>query len=261
MPDPSYNYSYTPTVDHREENLYREEYYSSTDTKIYMDDEEQTEIGFIQYEIQEQLKPVYGYNSRTFDDVVIGNRIVTGTFTVPIKNKDKQEFSIEQLSTYTGEIKNESIENYNAAEEAKLLNTDWFGSTARNIDAKNNSNINTDILVKLIALGYDVNVNSSTQAYINAINKFQQKEIGSATGSLNEVTINKINEKFSQLNKEPINLNGATGFTDFTMKKGKTVLSGNGIILNTITTVNDTRYKVMDSNGNTFFIKGLLVNA
>lgn len=131
--DPSYNYSYTPTVDHREANLYREEYYSSTDTKIYMDNDEQTEIGFIQYEIQEQLKPVYGYNSRTFDDVVIGNRIVTGTFTVPIKNKAKQVFNVE---SYNGSNANliSGIDQYNLNEDNNLYNTDWFGSTARNID-------------------------------------------------------------------------------------------------------------------------------
>ena len=92
MAEPSYNYSYTPTVEHRESNLFREEYYSGTDVKIYFDDEDQTEIGYISYELQEQLKPVYGYNSRTFDDVVIGNRIVTGTFSVPIKNTAKQRW-------------------------------------------------------------------------------------------------------------------------------------------------------------------------
>ena len=261
MADPSYNYSYTPTVDHREENLYREEYYSSTDTKIYMDDELQTEIGFIQYEIQEQLKPVYGYNSRTFDDVVIGNRIVTGTFTVPIKNKEKQEFSIEQNATYMGgsEINNDSVNAYNSSEESKLLNMDWFGSTAKNVNKNNNENINTDTLIKLMALGYDLSANSSTIEYLNAVKTFQNDFIGTATGIVNEITLNKINEKFNELHTEPITLTGATGFVDQALTKGRKLLDGNGIILDTIKTASGTLYQVMDDIGHKYYINGQLI--
>ena len=64
---------YIPRIEQREENLFTEEYYSSTDTKIYIDDIEQTEISYISYSLQEQLKPIYGYASNTFDDVAIGN--------------------------------------------------------------------------------------------------------------------------------------------------------------------------------------------
>ena len=259
MADPSYNYSYTPTVDHREENLYREEYYSSTDTKIYMDDELQTEIGFIQYEIQEQLKPIYGYNSRTFDDVVIGNRIVTGTFTVPIKNKDEQVFSIEQNATYMGEINNDNINSYNSSEENKLLNMDWFGSTAKNVDKNNNENIDTDTLVKLIALGYDLSTSSSSIEYLNALKAFQNDYIGTATGILNAVTLNKINEKFNELNTTPITLDGATGFIDQALTKGMLLLSGNGIILDTIRTTNGILYQVMNDMGRKYYINGQLI--
>ena len=42
---PSTHY-YIPRVEQREPNLFTEEYYSSTDTKIYIDGIEQTEIGY-----------------------------------------------------------------------------------------------------------------------------------------------------------------------------------------------------------------------
>ncbi len=262
MADPSYNYSYTPTVDHREANLYREEYYSSTDTKIYMDNDEQTEIGFIQYEIQEQLKPVYGYNSRTFDDVVIGNRIVTGTFTVPIKNKAKQNWDVEtynrnELSYDAGS----GISQYNLNEEQNLYNTEWFGSTARNIDRHNNSNIDTQTLIKLIALGYDVTTNSSTQQYIKALKQFQNNHPDlSATGVLNNLTKQKLDEEFQMLSATSVVLNGAIGYDDFYMTRGGTTLSGNGLILQPIPTVDGLVYYVMDSQGNKYYVRGSMIN-
>lgn len=262
MADPSYNYSYTPTVDHRESNLYIEEYYSSTDTQIYMNDEKQTEIGFIQYEIQEQLKPVYGYNSRTFDDVVIGNRIVTGSFTVPIKNIQKQQFSSQSDNIYSGSsIINNTFDAqaYNLNEENNLYNTDWFGSTARNIDRNYNAMIDTDTLVKLIALGYDVTTNASTLQYQKAIKQFQKDHNLAITGNVNTVTSNKIDEAFSQQSATSIILDGATGYADFAMSRGRKPLSGDGIILETIPTSGGDIFLVMDSHGEKFYIRGITV--
>lgn len=259
MADPSFNYSfnylYTSQEEHREANLFREEYYSSTDTKIYMDNEEQTEIGFIQYEIQEQLKPVYGYNSRTFDDVVIGNRIVTGTFTVPIKNKEKQVFVPESTDNYTGEVLTSGTNKYNLEEEENLYDTEWFGSTARNIDRHNNTNIDTDALVKLIALNYDVNTNSSTAQYIKALKEFQKLNNLGITGILNQVTKNALDEQFNMKSAISIDLSGTTGYDNFEMTRGGQPLDGNGIIIQKIPTTNGNVYWVMDSNGKKHYIK------
>ena len=261
MTEPSYNYSYTPTVDHREANLYIEEYYSSTDTKIYMDDEEQTEIGFIQYEIQEQLKPVYGYNSRTFDDIVIGNRIVTGTFTVPIKNKGKQVFNVEPYeSKYDNGVIDNSSYVYNLNEEENLYNTDWFGSTARTIDSHNNSNIDTEALIKLIVLGYDVTANSSTAQYTKALKQFQTDHECGVTGTLNEITQQKLNEAFALESATEINLDGVYGYNDIPLTKGQTLLSGNGLIMDYIPTANAKIYEVLDSNGRRYYIQGELLD-
>lgn len=259
MAEVSYNYSYTPTVDHRESNLYIEEYYSGTDTKIYFDNDEQTEIGFIQYEIQEQLKPLYGYNSRTFDDVIIGNRIVTGTFSVPIKNKGKQEFTVEQLSTYMNDGLSSNIQSYNLNEEDNLYNTDWFGSTKRNIENHKNENIDANYLTKMIAIGLDINTNASFIAYQKAIKEFQKANNLSVTGQLNDITKNKIDEIFAEQSATPITLDGGTGYSNFEQTKGKTKLSGNGLLLDSIATTSGTVYQVLDSKGNIYYMKGLII--
>lgn len=256
MADPSYNYSYTPTVDHREANLYREEYYSSTDTKIYMDNIEQTEIAFIQYEIQEQLKPVYGYNSRTFDDVVIGNRIVTGTFSVPIKNKEQQLVATYADDKIMAEVN--SITNFNEKEENSLYDTEWFGSTIKNIDVTSNAVNEKDreYLVKLIALGYNINNFSSPYDIRKAIKQFQNKELGSASGLLNDITKEKINEEFSKLSATELDLEDKLGYSNTLLNKNETILHGTGLIIDTFNINNKRIFYVLDSNGKKFYIDG-----
>ena len=126
---PSITHKYIPRVENqRENNLFLEEYYSSTDTHIYFDDIEQTEIGYIGYSVQEQLKPLYGYSSYTYDDMAVGNRIVTGTFKVPIKNPDGQNTIEEIQDIIEGKYDVNSV--YNQAQEDLINQTEWIDNTA-----------------------------------------------------------------------------------------------------------------------------------
>lgn len=118
----SFNLAYTG-LNQREQNLFREEYYSGTDTKIYFDDVDQKEISHIAFTIQEQLLPIFGYASRTFDTVAVGNRVVNGTLTMPIRNP-------EHIATVDEVIKSsktnfEKNDEYNNLEMNKLKENDW----------------------------------------------------------------------------------------------------------------------------------------
>lgn len=119
----SYNLAYVG-LNQREQNLFREEYYSGTDTKIYFDDVEQKEISYINYTIQEQLLPIFGYSSRTFDTVAVGNRVVNGTFVMPIRNPER----IATVDDVISGAKNsfEKNEEYNNLETNKLKENDWI---------------------------------------------------------------------------------------------------------------------------------------
>ena len=257
MSDPSFNYSYTPTVEHRESNLFREEYYSGTDVKIYFDDEEQTEIGYISYELQEQLKPVYGYNSRTFDDVVIGNRIVTGSFTVPIKNTAKQNWDKVESSSYSENHQNE-IEKYNNLEKDNLYNTDWFGTTAKTIRSKASANTaNDEYATKLIALGYNLNLSKLTkESFQKAVGQFQ-KDVGlTVTKELNTITKDRIDDKIEALHAEQIDLTGLKGHLRANLSDQGKNLSGYGLILSKIKTEKGLVYYVVDNNGKKYYTEG-----
>lgn len=57
-------------------------YYSSVDAEIYFGDMFIDEVTEIQWAIQQQAMPIYGYNSYCFDDMALGSRLVQGQFAV-----------------------------------------------------------------------------------------------------------------------------------------------------------------------------------
>lgn len=189
----SLTHKYIPRIEQTEENLFIEEYYSSTDTKIYMDDIEQSEISYINYSLQEQLKPIYGYASRTFDDVAVGNRIVTGMFKVSIKNPEAQT----SLSTIIERSNNSTLESYNENQQELMDAIDWI--TEGQINDTNNTIVQEDdelfaYRTKLITLGYDLDFNSSSYILEQQIKKFQAENDLDVSGILTVSTKDKIDE-------------------------------------------------------------------
>lgn len=88
----SLTYRYEALESQQNHNVFVEEYFSGPDTRIFFDGEEMFEISSLSFTVQEQLKPIYGYASRTFDDVAVGSRIILGQFTVPLGNKTGNNF-------------------------------------------------------------------------------------------------------------------------------------------------------------------------
>lgn len=196
MPN-SLTHVYYPRIEQTEPNLFVEEYYSGTDTKIYMDNVEQTEIGYINYALQEQLKPLYGYASHTFDDVAIGNRIVTGTFKVPIKNPESQSQmdDIVARSHESSFPEMEAAYTYNESEQQKLSEVDWIKNSNQSTEQLYGEDDNTfDYRMKLISLGYNLTYESSNAELIKAIKQFQQDHDLDVSGKLTAITMDKIDE-------------------------------------------------------------------
>ena len=183
----SMTHKYIPRIQQREENLFLEEYYSGTDTKVYINNQQQTEISYISFSLNEQLKPIYGYASRTFDDMAVGNRIVTGVFKVPIKNPEEQdsyETVVEGLSTL------EEIDNKNNSENNIKNNTEWIDNTEENEERYTNDNV-FEYQIKLNQLGYKIDdftgkENNDTKL---AIKKFQSDNYLFPSGTLDNDTI------------------------------------------------------------------------
>ena len=179
MAQPKHTHKYIPRIPEREENLFLEEYYSGTDTKIYITSESkpETEIAYISYNVSEQLKPLYGYASRTWDDVAVGNRIVTGAFKVSIKNPEEQSTYEEVvLNQVVDKSTLEQIDEMNKQEEKQKEELEWpddnSGETSGDEDNKedndNKENVTPEIpketfsqevqdyQIKLKTLGYTI---------------------------------------------------------------------------------------------------------
>ena len=185
----SMTHKYTPRIQQREENLFLEEYYSGTDTKVYLNDTEQSEISYINFSLNEQLKPIYGYASRTFDDMAVGNRIVTGIFKMPIKNPEDQDTYETVIGSASTQ---EEINNKNKEEENKKNNTEWVNNSNNNNTNYTNDNV-FEYQNKLKQLGYNA---SDSGAYDTktraAIKDFQSNNKLPTIGTLNNDTMAEI---------------------------------------------------------------------
>ena len=205
----SLTHKWIPRIDQQEKNLFVEEYYSSTDTQIKIDDEEQTEIGYINYSIQEQLKPLYGYASRTFDDVAIGNRIVTGMFTVPIKNPEIQTPFKDIVNSQNN--KNGDYDNYNNQQEELQNAIEWITSNTGGYEKEESYEYDDEVFAyseKLSALGFEYDNASNPVASINQqVKQFQIKyNCDEINGILSDATKQAIDDVISKSNLKTIQL-------------------------------------------------------
>lgn len=94
----NFTYRYEHLESQQNHNVFIEEYFSGPDTRIFFDGEEMFEISNLSFTVQEQLKPIYGYASRTFDDVAVGSRVILGQFTVPLGNNTQNNFVAETFN-------------------------------------------------------------------------------------------------------------------------------------------------------------------
>lgn len=186
----SMTHKYIPKKPQREENLFLEEYYSGTDTKVMLNGNEQTEISYISYSLSEQLKPIYGYSSRTFDDMAVGNRIVTGVLKMPIKNPEDND-SYKTITSGTVSTL-EEIQNQNLADETNKINTEWISSSDDEQNRYTNNNI-FEYQTKLTKLGYTPTSSGGYDTQTRtAIYKFQTDNNLAGNGTFNNDTMTAI---------------------------------------------------------------------
>ena len=194
----SMTHKYIPRIQQREENLFLEEYYSGTDTKVYLNNKQQSEISYISFSLNEQLKPIYGYASRTFDDMSVGNRRVTGIFKMPIKNPEEQDSyeTVVEPSTL------EEINTKNQLEENKKNNTEWINNTDNNTNTSYTNDNVFEYQNKLKQLGYNASDSGTYDDQTRAaIKQFQRdNNIQSVSGTLNNDTMAEIDTQLEVQN-------------------------------------------------------------
>jgi hypothetical protein len=205
---------YDPAVERREHNVFTEEYFSGADVAIYIDGELIQNISSLSFQIQEQLKPLFGYASRTYDDIAVGNRIVVGTLRVPISNPEENSVEeIKEMVIQAEATDPKSNGNPNTkpdwAESAvsktdkrrfsELVNGMTSGYTDGDFAKMNSSSpyqYNDELKKvqrRLIALGYNVEVNGYYDSKTKkAILQIQHYAGLNETGTIDEATMNAI---------------------------------------------------------------------
>lgn len=102
-------------------------YYSSIDAEIYFGDYYIDEIVQIVYQIEQQSLPLYGYSSYVFDEMALGSRIVTGSFTINLTAPGYLYSLLDQLESESVTSKStQNVEKDDDGEEESSI-----GSTAQ----------------------------------------------------------------------------------------------------------------------------------
>lgn len=233
---------YEPSFQANEHNVYIEEYFSGPDVRIYLDGQEQYEISQLSFNIQEQIKPIYGYASRLYDEVAIGNRLVVGSFTVPLKNKKENNLNSlkpsfnayyggSAMNNYTRPAWVESLKNYDknhgtVTSKSVQDNTKYGKIKAQGLTQTyrykaGQQGVEDDALIligrQLVTLQFltarDID-SVYTYAYYQAVKAFQKTYLkeASANGVLTPKLANAIEEAASKV-AQPVNSNARGGAT------------------------------------------------
>lgn len=95
---------------------YLKRYYSMIDAEIFFGNEYVEDIATIDWTINQNTIPLYGYNSYTYDEIARGNRIITGSFTINFSSpnylfdilKTAKEDSITNMASYVVHVPSDS---------------------------------------------------------------------------------------------------------------------------------------------------------
>lgn len=102
-----YGFDYSPNAT-TEYQRFKEEYFTGADVRIYFGDIWVDEITSLQFTLQEQVAPIYGYASYTWDKVARGTRVIQGSFTINYKESYYLHSILNTLSTKMSESKKDN---------------------------------------------------------------------------------------------------------------------------------------------------------
>lgn len=88
-----------------EYQLFPEAYFSGCDVVIYFGDVFVDDISRLQFTLQESVRPIYGYASRTWDVVARGARIVHGSFELAFREAGY----LDTILGHIGQMQNKAV--------------------------------------------------------------------------------------------------------------------------------------------------------
>src|SRR5699024_1882125 len=94
----------------------KREYFSGANVKVYFGDVWLDQLVNISFSMQEQVAPIYGFNSYTFDRISRGSRMVQGQFTINFTENGYMQSILKRagdsMQSVTRQIAAEEPNNY-----------------------------------------------------------------------------------------------------------------------------------------------------
>lgn len=78
-------YTYPTLQSTTEFKRFNDDYFSGADVRLYFGDTWVDEVTSLQFTMQENVQPIYGYASYTWDKVARGTRLIQGSFSINFK--------------------------------------------------------------------------------------------------------------------------------------------------------------------------------
>ena len=93
------------------DSAYIKRYYSVIDAEVYFGNEYVEDIADINWSVKQNVMPVFGYNSYTYDELARGNRIIFGSFLINFTSPNYL-FSILEEANKANVISITNMQNY-----------------------------------------------------------------------------------------------------------------------------------------------------
>ena len=111
----------------------KKEYFSGANAKVYFGDVWIDQIHSIQFSMQEQVTPIYGFNSYKFDKIARGTRLVSGMFSVNFTESGYLQTILERVSSSMNETQGSSLSNSQVNSLRREVINQSSGKTIQNL--------------------------------------------------------------------------------------------------------------------------------
>lgn len=155
----TFGYSYGSNIS-TEYRRFGSEYFAGADIRIYFGDIWIDEITSLQFTLQEQVAPIFGYASYTWDKVARGSRYIQGSFSINFK----ESYYLQQvLNSLTSEMSSDATGN-----TAGFNTSNWQSGLDIEALMKTNNQSFSDIADQfeesLWGTGTNTDINADTKA-------------------------------------------------------------------------------------------------
>lgn len=176
------SYHRTKTADgFKIDGTFLKRYYSVIDAEVFFGNEFVEDIAYIDWNVNQNVLPLFGYNSYTYDELARGNRIIQGVFDINFTSpnylfqilKTAKDDSITTMKSYTVHVPQDSV---------AAINTSLQG---KGIDGNNRGPIWPETFDIDIIYGQNTGIGDPVHIFLQgvAIQSCQQVLSGSATDS------------------------------------------------------------------------------